>query len=144
MLAVGSTVELWVPGRPITQGSKDVIPLKNGRFAVRESGGDRHKLWRHAVNDEVRRHWEGPPVAGPVGLVLTFHVAQPQKLTKARLAEGPIGARSGDVDKLARSVLDALDGVVYLDDAQVRFLVVNKVWAAPEIGPGVAVIIKGD
>jgi Holliday junction resolvase RusA-like endonuclease len=50
----------------------------------------------------------------------------------------PIGARSGDVDKLARSVLDSLTGVLFHDDAQVVHLVVSKDYGD---APGVRVFV---
>lgn len=130
-----------VAGHAKTQGSKDVIPLKNGKFAVRESGGADHKGWRHAVNDEARRQWDRAPLSGPVELLLVFAIQPPQKLTKARQEDGPIGAHSGDVDKLARAVLDGLEGVVFVNDAQVRDCRVRKLWADPQIGPGVLITV---
>lgn len=135
---------LHVRGHPVTQGSKRGIPLKGGGVAMVESGGARHKGWRHAVNDEARRHWPGPPLTGPVELDLVFAIQPPKSLTRQRRAEGPVGARSGDVDKLARAVLDGLAGVVYVNDSQVRPLSVDKVWADPDVGPGVSITIKGE
>ena len=49
--------------------------------------------------------------------------------TKRTLAENgeivPI-SRNGDVDNIAKSILDALNGYVYLDDCQVTTLIVHK------------------
>lgn len=139
---VRSTVCLRVAGHPVTQGSKRAF-VAGGHARLVESGGDRHKLWRHAVNDEARRGWVEAPLAGPVVLDLIFDIQPPKSLTRARRAAGPVGQRSGDLDKLARAVLDALTGVVYLDDSQVVELVVTKRWAGPG-GPGVTIGIKAD
>jgi Holliday junction resolvase RusA-like endonuclease len=134
-----STLCFRVAGHPVTQGSKRGFAV-GGHVRLVESGGDKHKLWRHAVNDEARRKWVEAPLTGAVALLLVFDIQPPKTLTKARRAAGPIGAHSGDVDKLARAVLDSLTGVVYLDDSQVRPLVVDKQWAGPA-GPGVTITI---
>lgn len=38
--------------------------------------------------------------------------------------------KSADVDNLCKSTLDALNGVVFVDDAQVAVLEANKTYAA--------------
>lgn len=130
-----------VAGHPVTQGSKRAY-ITAGHAHLVESGGARHKLWRHAINDEARRAWNGTgPLTGPVVVDLVFAIQPPKTLTRVRRSAGPVGARSGDVDKLARAVLDALTGVIYLDDAQVARLVVDKRWADPGRGPGVTITI---
>ena len=48
-------------------------------------------------------------------------------------------AQRPDVDKLTRAVLDALTGIVYVDDCQVVSLLAQKEWGT---SPGVHVIIE--
>lgn len=45
-----------------------------------------------------------------------------------------------DIDKLLRALLDAMTGIVWADDSQVAFVVVNKVYAWND-RPGVHVVI---
>lgn len=67
------------------------------------------------------------PIEGPVTVVAVFHL--PVKDVAA--------GRVGDLDKLARNLLDALtDAGVYGDDVQVTRLIVDKIGAG-ERGPGV-------
>ena len=131
---------VWVPGHPACQGSKRAIPLKTGRTVMVEDN-PQTKPWRNAVNDQARRFWEGPPLAGPVSVRLIFCIQPPKFLTKKRRAEGPITKRSGDVDKLTRAVLDGLTGVTFVDDSQVSRLVVDKCWAN-DAGPGVRICVS--
>jgi crossover junction endodeoxyribonuclease RusA len=77
-------------------------------------------------------------ITGPVGATLTFSLRRPKKLP----TRYPVGQRSGDVDKLARAALDAMTGVVYLDDAQVVSLLVTKCWAEADTAPGVEVLVR--
>ncbi len=134
-------VTFRVAGHPITQGSKRGIPLRNGRVALVESGGQRHKDWRHAVGDAARLAYaDQPPMAGPVEIIATFEL-QPPKSKPKRRRTWPTGQRSGDLSKLMRAIEDSLTGVVYIDDSQiVRYRDVTKDWAGPA-GPGVTITV---
>ena len=48
------------------------------------------------------------------------------KRTKAENGEIVPVSRNGDVDNIAKSILDALNGYVYLDDCQVTTLIIHK------------------
>lgn len=123
-------IKMRVAGVPVTQGSKVAgVNPHTGRAFVREQGGDRLKGWRIAVNSEAQRAYEGrTPWQGPVMLEVRFAVPKPASAPKRRRTY-PIKARSGDVDKLARAVLDALTGVAFTDDSQVIVLIVHKDFA---------------
>ena len=43
--------------------------------------------------------------------------------------EFPVGRNKGDIDKLCRSTLDALTGVLFHDDAQVVSLKAQRQWS---------------
>lgn len=79
------------------------------------------------------------PVAGPVAVDLTFRLERPaghygtgrnREQIRADAPAWPSVGRVADVDKLARSVLDALTGLAYLDDRQVVSLIATKTWGA--------------
>lgn len=87
------------------------------------------KNWRRLMAYEAGKAMAGEsgPLVGPVAVAAVFH------LPVADVTAG----RTGDLDKLARNLLDALqDAGVYTDDVQVRPLIVDKV-SAGERGPGV-------
>lgn len=130
-----------VAGHPVTQGSKRGIPLRNGRVALVESGGQRHKDWRHAVGDAARQAFAGQaPMVGPVEVTAAFELQPPKSIPKRRRT-WPTGQRSGDLSKLMRCIEDSLTGVVYVDDSQiVRYGDVTKDWAGPA-GPGVTITV---
>lgn len=133
----------WVPGRPKTKGSLDFQPgrkceccsrceayLPGGRAVENVAGSGRwRQLMAYAMKIAMSRSWgEGwPALEGPVIVAAVFHL--PVKDVAA--------GRVGDLDKLARNLLDALtDAGVYGDDVQVTRLLVDKVEAG-ERGPGV-------
>lgn len=123
-------VALRVAGVPVTQGSKTAgVNPHTGRAFVRESGGDRLKAWRTAINSQAQQAYaDRAPWLGPVMLDIHFAVPRPTSAPKTKRTY-PIKARSGDVDKLARAVMDALTGVAFTDDSQVLILMVAKDYA---------------
>lgn len=129
------TLRLWVPGRPKTKGSLDFV----GGHVVENVAGS--KRWRQLVAYQVEHVlaldpaqiasiWPWP---GPVAVACVFHMPVTD-VTRAR---------SGDLDKLMRNVLDALqDAGMYGDDVAVTRAVLEKV-PAGERGPGLDLTIVG-
>lgn len=124
----------WVAGIPVTQGSKTAFVTRDKKRAVMREGGSEtarasHAAWRHAVATEARALARSmaieAPLVGPLVLDLIFRLPKPATAPKRRRT-WPIGARSGDIDKLSRAVLDALTGVLIGDDSQVVGLVAWK------------------
>ncbi len=76
------------------------------------------------------------PLLEPVELKLVFHMPIPESWSRKRRddAAGTAHAKKPDVDNLAKAVMDALNGVVWQDDAQVTSLNVRKVYAREVIG----------
>lgn len=67
------------------------------------------------------------PGGEPVNVVIDFVFGRPKShLRKSGLrADAPVLPRS-DLDNMAKAVLDALNGVAWVDDSQVSRLVVEK------------------
>jgi Holliday junction resolvase RusA-like endonuclease len=118
----------WVPGRPKTKGSLTVI---NGKRNV-VSDTPASKRWRSLMAYQAAALVKAP-LEGPVVVVAVFHL--PLHPTSGQAWAG----RVGDLDKLARNLLDALtDAGVYGDDVQVTRLICEKVPAdMAGRGPGV-------
>lgn len=146
-----------VAGLPVPQGNLRA-GLIAGRARLIHSGpkfGPLH-AWREAIATEARRaiEWEqlGGGRPGPVVMLgnsvevrATFRLPRPLGHSGARGLRPSAPAfpgRKPDLDKLGRALLDALTGVVFLDDAQVVDLIVRKRYADPGQQPGVAVEIS--
>lgn len=125
-------LDFWVPGRPRTKGS--LKPARTGSGAVRLVDTVHSKEWRSAVCKAVipliadedvsipegkKGRWRlrhGWPSLDPILVRATFYYQRSANDTDAR----PINRQYGDLDKLMRNVLDALqDSGVYRDDSQV-------------------------
>ena len=66
------------------------------------------------------------PIEGPVDVAMWFQFAIPQSWSKAKKANPPACTKRPDLDNLAKLVMDAIQGVVFADDASVTSLQLHK------------------
>lgn len=133
--------ECWVPGHPKTKGSMVAVG-KQMRQSVAGS-----TTWARLVAQRVRadRAARGLllPCALPVSVRLAFWLWPPGDLIGTGRAAMPTWQGAGDLDKLTRNVLDALDGEhgkAYVNDNQVCSLRVDKY--AADMGHEQGVLIQ--
>ena len=88
--------------------------------------------WSTKISWVAKAAWPGPPSEEAITANLDFMFPLPSKATKEvkrRLSDGMLWRPARpDIDKLARAVLDALTGIVWVDDDQVVELVCRKRW----------------
>jgi Holliday junction resolvase RusA-like endonuclease len=144
-----SRVEFFVTGVARPKGSFRAFNDKAGNAQMAPASRDEGK-WRVLVAKAAREAMAGqPPIEGPVTLKLAFYRQRPKghfgtgknaAMLKSSAPRRPTSAP--DASKLARSVEDALNGVVFRDDAQVVLLIAEKRWCdaeQPYVGVHVAV-----
>ena len=124
-------VEFRVDGKPQPKGSARAVKSKSTGKAILLMGSDapsarRLKSWAAAVAWSARAAWRGDPARGAVHLTMRFWM--PGK-----------SIRPPDLDKLDRAVLDAMTGIVYVDDAQVVSIDSDK--DGPSRSPGALIRI---
>lgn len=125
-------LDLWVTGHARTKGSLKPISRRGARVRMVEQV-EGSSEWRAEVVRTIRRSgggdgWQTVAYA-PVEVVLDFVYPRPQDST----AEYPLAA--GDIDKLARNVLDALQDVGLIDnDNQAVSLHARKRFGETESG----------
>lgn len=138
MVKLNVVTDVWVPGRPATKGSLDLAPRAGGGTYARESvvgSKDWRRLVAQAVREDRAERGLTEPTLSAVGVRTLFVLPVPIGVMAAwptELVSGlwPSMARVGDVDKLTRNVLDALqDAGAYKDDTQVCKALVGKVYA---------------
>lgn len=81
---------------------------------------------REAYLERVNRRPK--PTEKPVAVAITFYFPQPKNTSKKKLElnKGKPRAKKPDVDNLIKTVLDALNGVAWLDDNQVVAVYAQK------------------
>lgn len=125
---------IHVEGVPAPQGSKKYVGHRGGKPVLLESSA-KVRPWRAAVAQAAALF---PPLPdGAVSVEIVFRLPRPKSLPK----RVTVHTRKPDLDKLARSTLDALSGVLYLDDNRVNELCVRKAYATPEEQPGATICV---
>lgn len=120
-------IEFTVYGTPVPQGSIRAFMPKGARHPVLTGDNVRTKPWRQdvamiarcAMQEESVRLFCRPSA---VMVQCHFYFARPKSASK-RVADK---TTKPDLDKLARSLLDALTGICFEDDSQVTHLFVSK------------------
>ena len=127
-------VMTWVPGAPKTKGS---LAVRNGRTGALREAVAGSTQWRQLIAKraiECRQRVEAWD--GPAGVSAYFYLPRDDVITP----------RAGDIDKLTRNVLDALeDAAIWKDDVQCVTLDIRKLGLtrSPEGGPGVFLCVLG-
>lgn len=109
-----TTFRMVFPGAPIAKGrprftrqGRAYTPLKTRNAEV-------------MLIFEARRLWQRPPLEIPVCLDVSFYLKEPKK------PKFPVPAVRGDIDNYLKTVLDALNGIVWLDDGLVTDVIMRK------------------
>jgi crossover junction endodeoxyribonuclease RusA len=144
-------VEFFVPGVAAPKGSMRVVTHgKGGRPLPRPlilQDNPRTKAWTRTVAN-IARLYVPAQLAGAVAVTLVFAFERPKShvLKSGRLRKGAPGFPGhshGDVDKLARTVLDGLTGIAFADDTQVVELAAWKSYLEPgESRPGCRITLE--
>ena len=136
-----------VPGEPRAKGSFRIFRAGNGRPIVAKDSPKTY-LWESAVSLAAQVAMAGRPILeGPLAVVLEFALQRPVSHLCPRggaLRRGKPILPQGkpDIDKLARSTLDALAGIVFGDDSQVVSLAATKRYTAPGEPPGCRIEVR--
>ena len=138
-MAAEEVIEVAVEGRPAPKGSRIAGRTKTGHTYTRPAS-KYEEPWIEAVKAAaqiVMRHHETP--APPYEVRLEFHL----KRAKERRKDAPEWPTVGDVDKLARAVIDGLvKGGAMQDDRHVTALTATKRFADPGEPTGVIAGIR--
>lgn len=126
-------MKIMVYGTPKPQGSKALGRRRDGTIFMRESNRG-HKGWRETVV-ECLRLFKTETIDAPTYVSLRFHTPHLKK-PKAY----PVTRSSYDIDKLSRTILDALTiaGIIR-DDSQVICLHAHKEYSDT---PGVEITVR--
>ncbi len=134
------------------------IPVAQPRQRHRLANGSNGKTFihnytptKHKVNDfkatarlAANAAYSGPPLIGPLKMSVVFVFPRPKAITwKTKpMPRLPHGAKP-DRDNCEKSLMDALKGLLFTDDAQVCDGAVQKFYAAGNEQPHVEVMIEG-
>lgn len=119
-------LNVFIAGVPETKGSW--IPLGGGRV---KADNPREKAWAHAIGWMAKVKLRNvAPLRDRVSVAIDFVLPPRPNRTKKN---------QRDIDKLARSCLDALSEIAFVDDEQVDELVLRKRVAPTGVGATITV-----
>ena len=126
-----TNIEFFVPGTPVSQGSMKSFVPKGARFpVVVHSKNSELQSWRgivaHTAINQMTRMSAKMIISGAIKIKMVFVLRRPKshygtgKNSRTLKPLAPMWHdHKPDLDKLQRSILDALTGVVWTDDSQV-------------------------
>jgi Holliday junction resolvase RusA-like endonuclease len=118
-------IAFTVYGVPIPKGSTKAFFVKSLGRPIVTNANKKTKPWAQQITSTASASYRGPVLEGPLAVILRFYMPRPKSLPKKIVAH----VRKPDCDKLTRSVLDALTGVIWRDDSQVVLLTASKAYA---------------
>jgi len=117
----------YVNGQPVAQPRHRIA--SRGRFSTAYiPRGHAIHAWKYAIAEAAREQAERigwvPVKNEPLVVLMQFYFRQSRSNKTRHHVQRP------DLDNLAKAVLDALHGIVFLDDACVVGLRLEKEWAS--------------
>lgn len=116
---------------PIAKARPKFRRARNGKVCTYTEKGTREA--EDFVKMEVLQTYKDGPQQCPCMVTMTFKKSRP--VDKKRLTSYP--SRRPDIDNMAKLVMDALNGVIWEDDAQIVGLQAVKIWAQEGEEPGI-------
>lgn len=110
-------LNIWIPMEPVAKGRPR---LGKGRTYTPAKTA----AYEKALKLFLKRAWAGRPILkGALDLHLSFCLMRPKSVP---FKKRPSPTVKPDVDNLAKAVLDAANGILWVDDAQICRLTVEK------------------
>lgn len=133
-------ISFYVLGTPTPKGSMRGFVVRNKttgkQRAILAPDNKRSKPWMAIVNyaatEAMRADGLAAFVDQPLEVLIDFRMQRPKNhFTKKGLRPNapPFPATKPDIDKLARCLLDALEGVCFDNDSRIVSLIVRKTYA---------------
>ena len=122
----------------------DVKPMAKQSFRTTRTGNkylDPSVIkYRKAIRNMAiaqMRNQKAEKIEGAVNMNIVYAFRRPQSLSKKERNEIDGGktvpkTTKPDIDNLTKAILDALNGIVWKDDAQVAQINIQKIWSAKD------------
>lgn len=134
-------LELFIPVIPVAKGRPRFF--RRGKF-VGTYTPDATREYEAQIEKNVLWHMNQNSIyleLGPLSVEIVFYFPRPKSQTKKQLA-CVHHAKRPDTDNLVKGVFDAINGVVFKDDAQVCLLSAAKRYCQVTQQPGVLLRVE--
>lgn len=138
-----TSITFTVPGIPVAQPRARASVVCGRAKIVSAVRKDPVNDFKAAVKLCAHVAYKGPLLDGPLSVTLTYRFDRNKKDIRKRGDNPPLyKTTTPDVDNLMKSVFDALNGVLWKDDALIAESHVVKTFAALSEKPGVDVSVS--
>jgi Holliday junction resolvase RusA-like endonuclease len=131
-----------ISGAPVAKARPFGYRAKSGKtifFTPTKTKNFEH-LVRERAEKEIKK-----PMQGPVSIEIVFFLPRPQRLMwKKRPMPVVPAPKKPDIDNLAKTILDGLRGVAFIDDNQITIMHLYKRYHAGDRGPWTQIDIEED
>lgn len=140
------TITFVVPAVPVAQPRQRHRAItSNGRTFTQNYTSEKHPVqsFKATVRMAAQQAYSGPPIDAPLSMELVFVMPRPGRLSKKKSPTGriPFCNKNKDWDNLGKSVSDALNELIYVDDGLLFSVRVEKWFASRFEQPHVEVTI---
>ncbi len=138
-------VDIIIPGAPVAKPrAKGYFNQKSGKMHHYYKNDKELKSFEQFIKMKASELFE-KPMTGPVCLSVHFLMPRPQNMMwKKREMPRTPNIHRPDADNLLKMIEDCLNGIAYLDDAQITELHVWKEYHAGDEGPKTVIRIEED
>src|SRR5881628_441620 len=132
-----TVLKFSVLGRPAGKGSKRALPIrrKDGSVGTAVIEQPMVRSWENAIREKAALVYCGELLDEPVQLTLLFYFKRPSGhfgKRGVRTTAPVLMTVAPDLDKLIRTVKDALQGTIIRNDSRVFSLIASKRYGEPE------------
>lgn len=111
--------------------------IGRGRAYTPRKTKDHEQLLSWEILSQFKKQWEDGPLSVALWVEIVFYLPTPKKKKYDYPQTRP------DLDNYVKTVMDAMNGIVYEDDSQVVKIVAEKVFTTPAYGPPRTIIKIG-
>ena len=121
------SVRFVVFGDAAPQGSKTFVGMTESGKGLMKESSKKNKPWRQEVSATALAHRRSPLWDQAVWLRVTFYTAKPKSRAKKKNRR----TTRPDLSKLVRSIEDAMEGIIYVDDGRIEKIEARKKYGMP-------------
>lgn len=108
-----------------------IEPVAKGRPRLARGGfvytPKETRIFERKVSEYLRLKYWGTPLTGPVFFSINFYLTKPKSVKRKYPSVRP------DADNFIKALLDACNGILFKDDAQIVVLNAAKIYGEPRI-----------
>ena len=131
-----------ISGAPVAKARPFGYRSKTGKsifFTPTKTKNFEH-LVRERTEEKIKK-----PMQGPINMTIIFFLPRPQRLIwKKRPMPIVPAPKKPDIDNLAKTILDGMRGVAFIDDSQITIMHLFKRYHAGDQGPWTQIEIEED